>query len=93
VLLFIGASVVAPALARLYTRLGTIAPEGAMTETFGWLAVGFLVGSSGGSALGGLSVDAIGPRWTFFLAGCAALLSVGAILVASRRAGLRALDR
>jgi MFS family permease len=93
VLLFIGASVVAPSLARLYTRLGTIAPEGAVTETFGWLAVGFLVGSSGGSALGGLSVDAIGPRLTFLLAGCAALLSVGAIAVGSRRAELRPADR
>lgn len=93
ILLFVGASVVAPALARLYTRLGAIAPDGAMTETFGWLAVGFLIGSSGGSALGGLSVDAIGPRWTFLMAGCAALVSVAAIAAGSRRARLRVADR
>jgi predicted MFS family arabinose efflux permease len=93
VILFVGAAAVAPALARLYTRIGAIAPEGATTETFGWLAVGFLVGSSGGSALGGLSVDAIGPRPTFLLAGGAALLSIAAISAGSRRAKLRAVDR
>lgn len=93
VLLFIGAAAVAPALARLYTRLGSIAPDGATTETFGWLAVGFQVGSSAGSSVGGISVDAAGPRLTFLFAGAAALLSVLAIVGGSRRARQRAVAR
>jgi predicted MFS family arabinose efflux permease len=67
---------VAPTLARLYTRMGSVAGEGTTTEAFGWLAVGFLIGSSLGSTLGGLSVDTIGPRWTFLVAGAVALCAV-----------------
>lgn len=93
VILFVGGAAVAPALARLYTRLGAVAPAGATTETFGWLAVGFLAGSSSGSALGGISVDAIGSRPTFALAGAAALAAVATIAAGSRRARIRALDR
>ncbi len=93
VILFIGGAAVAPALARLYTRLGSVAPAGATTETFGWLAVGFLVGSSAGSSLGGISVDALGARPTFALAGAAALVSVAAIAQGSRRSRQPAPDR
>lgn len=75
ILLFSGVAV-APTLARLYTRMGAAAGQGSTTEAFGWLAVGFLVGSSAGSALGGLSVEAIGARWTFLFAGLAALCAV-----------------
>jgi predicted MFS family arabinose efflux permease len=78
ILLFSGAAV-APTLARLYTRMGSVAGEGTSTEAFGWLAVGFLVGSSLGATLGGLSVDTVGPRWTFLLAGMAALCAVAVI--------------
>jgi MFS family permease len=78
ILLFSGVAV-APTLARLYTRMGSVAPDGTTTEAFGWLAVGFLVGSSLGSTLGGLSVDTVGPRWTFLLAGMVALCAVGVI--------------
>jgi predicted MFS family arabinose efflux permease len=73
-------------LARLYTRLGAVAPPGATTETFGWLAVGFLIGSSAVASIGGLSVDTLGPRPTFVLAGAAALLSLAAIAAGSKRA-------
>jgi MFS family permease len=72
---------VAPTLARLYTRMGSVAREGTTTEAFGWLAVGFLVGSSLGSTLGGVSVDAIGPRWTFLLAGIVALCAAPVVLL------------
>jgi MFS family permease len=80
-ILCLSGGAVAPALARLYTRMGAVASEGATTEAFGWLAVGFLVGSSLGSTLGGVSVDVIGPRWTFVLAGAAALCAVPVISV------------
>jgi predicted MFS family arabinose efflux permease len=76
VILFASGAAVAPALARLYTRMGVIAPAGATTESFGWLAVGFQVGSSVGAAVGGLSVDAIGARSTFAVAGAGALLGL-----------------
>jgi predicted MFS family arabinose efflux permease len=72
VILFMGSTVNAPALARLYTRMGTVAPSGATTEAFGWLSVGFQVGSSLGAALGGISVDGPGARLTFAIAGAAA---------------------
>jgi MFS family permease len=75
ILLFSGAAV-APTMARLYTRMGAVAGAGSTTEAFGWLAVGFLVGSSLGSTLGGVSVDSVGPRWTFLFAGLAALCAV-----------------
>jgi predicted MFS family arabinose efflux permease len=90
-ILFLSGAAVAPTLARLYTRMGAAAGEGTRTEAFGWLAVGFLIGSSAGSALGGVLVDAIGPRWTFLLAGVAALCAVPIISlrrpVPSRHAG------
>ena len=82
ILLFSGAAV-APTMARLYTRMGSVAPEGQTTEAFGWLAVGFLAGSSLGSTLGGVSVDSVGPRWTFLFAGLAAMSAVA--VIAARR--------
>jgi predicted MFS family arabinose efflux permease len=82
-ILFVSGAAVAPALARLYTRMGAVAPVGAVTESFGWLAVGFQVGSAIGAALGGLCVDAIGARMTFAVAGGAALLGLIAIRVGS----------
>jgi predicted MFS family arabinose efflux permease len=66
-------------LARLYTRMGAVAPTGSATEAFGWLSVGFQIGSSVGAATGGLSVDGLGPRATFAIAGAAALTSLLAI--------------
>jgi MFS family permease len=80
VVLFCSGAAVAPTLARLYTRMGMAAGEGSTTEAFGWLAVGFLVGSSLGAALGGLSVDSLGARWTFALAGAAAMCAVPIVL-------------
>jgi predicted MFS family arabinose efflux permease len=84
VLLFAGSTVNAPALARLYTRMGSIAPSGATTEAFGWLSVGFQVGSSMGAALGGLSVDGPGARATFLIAGAAAV-TIGVLAIRWRQ--------
>jgi MFS family permease len=78
-ILFASGAAIAPALARLYTRLGAVAPPAAATESFGWLAVGLQVGSSLGAAVGGWAVDGIGARWTFTLAGLATLSGLAAI--------------
>jgi MFS family permease len=79
VILFCSGGAIAPTLARLYTRMGTIAPQGRTTESFGWLAVGFLAGGALGSTFGGAAVDAVGSRWTLVLSGlallCAALIA------------------
>jgi MFS family permease len=86
VLLFVGGAAVAPGLARLYSRVGAVAPAGASTEAFGWIAVGLLAGSSVGAALGGVAVDTVGPRWTFLLAAVApAVVAVGVVGWAKRR--------
>jgi MFS family permease len=89
VILFIGGAAVAPSMARLYSRIGAVAPEGASTEAFGWLAVGFLAGSSTGSALGGLTVAHLGARAAFALAGAAAASAAVVIAVGSRRTRTR----
>ena len=81
VVLFFGGSTVAPGLARLYARVGAAAPEGASTEAFGWIAVGLLAGSSVGAAIGGVVVDAFGPRTDFLLAGVAPAITGLAVLL------------
>jgi MFS family permease len=83
-ILALGGCAVAPTFARLYARISAVAGEGSTTEAFGWLALGFLVGVSAGSAVGGISTDAVGPRWTFVLAGAVALAA--APLIALRGA-------
>jgi predicted MFS family arabinose efflux permease len=90
VILFATGAAIAPALARLYTRVGSVAPTASPTEAFGWLAVGLQVGASLGSALGGLSVDAIGARWTFALSGIAA--SLGLVVINRSRVASNGAD-
>jgi MFS family permease len=85
VVLFVGGSTVAPGLARLYARVGAVAPAGASTEAFGWIAVGLLAGSSIGAALGGVVVDALGPRTDFLLAAVAPAATGIAVLLWLRR--------
>jgi predicted MFS family arabinose efflux permease len=86
VILFVGGAAVAPSMARLYSRIGAVAPDGGSTEAFGWLAVGFLAGSSTGSAVGGLTVEHLGARAAFALAGVATASAALVVFVASRRA-------
>ena len=85
VVLFLGGSTIAPGLARLYARVGAVAPEGASTEAFGWVAVGLLAGSSIGAALGGLVVDWLGARADFLLAAVAPAITGLAVLAWLRR--------
>lgn len=78
VILFLGGTTIAPGLARLYARVGVIAPPGHSTEAFGWVAVGLLAGSSAGAALGGLVVDSFGARTDLLLAGAVPVLGASA---------------
>jgi MFS family permease len=84
-ILFVGGATIAPGLARLYARVGAVAPDGAATEAFGWVAVGLLAGSSIGAALGGVVVDDLGPRVDFLLAAVAPAALGLAVLVWLRR--------
>jgi predicted MFS family arabinose efflux permease len=85
VILFVGGMTIAPALGRLYTRVAGVVPEGATIEAFAWIGVGFLAGSSLGSALGGVTVAAWGARATFLLAGAVPVLLAGVLLAVTRR--------
>lgn len=78
VLLFAGGMSIAPGLARLYSRIGAVAPEGASTEAFSWVAVGLLAGAAVGAVAGGVCVQHIGARATLLLSAAApALVAVG----------------
>jgi predicted MFS family arabinose efflux permease len=70
---------IAPSLARLYTRIGRIAPEGSTTEAFGWLGTAFLLGTAAGSSLGGITVDGLGARPALAISGLVAVC--GAVFV------------
>lgn len=92
-ILLVGGATVAPSLGRLYARVGAVAPDGAGTEAFAWVGVGLLVGSSVGSALGGLTVDALGPRAAFALAAVPPAVAGVALLGWLRREGSAELRR
>jgi MFS family permease len=85
VIMFAGGMVIAPSLGRLYARVGAIVPEVAATEAFAWIGVGLLAGSSVGSALGGVTIDAWGPRPSFLLAAALPAVVASLLLVAGRR--------
>jgi len=89
-ILFGGGAAIAPAFARLYGAIAASVPESGTAEAFAWLGVGFLVGSSVGAAMGGFSVDALGPRPTFLLAAAVPAVFASAVLVADwfRRSAL-----
>jgi len=87
-LLFAGGMAIAPALARLYSRVGAVAPEGASTEAFSWIAVGLLAGASVGAVAGGVCVQAIGARETLLLSAAApALVALVLLRWARERVG------
>ena len=90
-LLFVGGMTIAPALARLYSRIGAVAPEGTSTEAFSWVAVGLLAGASVGAALGGVCVQHIGARETLLLSAAPPAL-VAVSLVSWARGRMRTSD-
>jgi predicted MFS family arabinose efflux permease len=85
VIIFVAGATVAPGLARLYSRVGASAPEGAATEAFGWMAVGMLTGASVGAAFGGAGVDLWGPRWTMLLGSAPTFVLTSLALLRWRR--------
>jgi hypothetical protein len=85
VILFVGGTVVAPGLGRLYARVAVVVPEVAATEAFAWIGVGLLAGSSLGAAAGGVTVDALGARAAFLLASVVPASAATALIVRSRR--------
>jgi predicted MFS family arabinose efflux permease len=90
VIMFAGGMVIAPALGRLYARVGAIVPDVAATEAFAWIGVGLLAGSSVGAALGGVTVDAWGSRPSFLLAAALPALVATILLLTGRRQAARA---
>lgn len=89
VILFGSGMAIAPMMARLYALMAAAAGDASKTEAFGWLAVGFLVGTSLGSAVGGVSIDALGARWTFIFAGLAALCAVPVLVLRRQVTSMR----
>jgi MFS family permease len=87
VLLFIGGSSVAPALAGTNGLLDRVAPTGALTESFTWLTTGLLGGISVGGVVGGALADGPGASWALGAAAVASAL--GALLALARRPALR----
>lgn len=82
VILAVGGVTISPSLARLYTRIGAVAPAVATTEAFGWLAAAFFAGQALGSAVAGQLVRDIGARPTFVVA--ASMATVGLFLLPRR---------
>jgi predicted MFS family arabinose efflux permease len=85
VVLVISGLALAPSLARLYTRIGLVAPDGATTEAFGWLSTAFLIGTAAGSSLGGVTVERLGSRPALAVSAAVALGGAGAIALKARR--------
>lgn len=75
----------APMLSCLYSLVGRVAPDGAVTEAFTVCGAAMAAGSAGGVALGGACVDLAGAPAAFGLAVGGAL--VGAAVAAAGRHG------
>lgn len=75
VLLFAGAAI-APTEATLYAMVDNAAPDGTLTEAFGWLATAMAVGAAVGAAGAGIVTDRAGPTAAFGLAGGAGALAL-----------------
>lgn len=90
VILLLGGILIAPGLARLYAGVARIVPEAVATEAFAWISVGFMAGGALGSAIGGLTIDALGPRPTFLLAAVTPAVVTGVLLARPRAVPVQA---
>jgi MFS family permease len=86
VVLVAAGAMIAPVLATCYAMVDGVAPAGAVTEAFAWIATASAVGSSAGAALGGAIADTAGPAAAFVVAGAAGLLA--ALVAVARRTTL-----
>jgi MFS family permease len=82
----VAGAMIAPILASAYAMVDGAAPDGTVTEAFAWIATSTAIGSSAGSALAGVVVDAVSPAAAFGVAGAAAVLV--ALLAVARRSTL-----
>ncbi len=87
--LFVAGAAIAPTFASAYAMVDRVAPAGAVTEAFAWLATALAVGGAAGAAAGGAVADGAGPAAAFALAGGAGVV---AVLVTAARAHTLAED-
>jgi MFS family permease len=78
--LFVAGAAIAPMYASVYAMVDEVAPAGALTEAFAWLATAVSVGAAAGAAAAGSLVDSVGPQAAFGLAGAAGGLAVALAL-------------
>jgi MFS family permease len=79
--LFLAGAAIAPTYASAYAMVDAVAPAGAVTEAFAWLATAVSVGAAAGAAAGGALVDTAGPGAAFGCAGAAGALAVAVALL------------
>jgi MFS family permease len=73
----------APALSGIYHSVQAVAPAGAVTESYSWISVGTLAGSTAGTSLAGILISRNGAGAGFALAG--GLLAFATLVVLSGR--------
>ena len=77
--LFGAGSMIAPVMAAVSERLGTLTPEAARAEVFGWMATAGTVGMALGSAVAGSITEVAGVPWVFGFA--TTMMLVAAVLL------------
>ena len=75
-ILFVAGSAIAPTFASVNAMVERVAPAGAVTEAFAWLATAMSVGTAAGAAVGGTLVEQSGPAAAFILAGIAGAVAL-----------------
>ena len=83
VLVFVAGLPIAPGFAASYSLVDAAARRGTAAEAFAWIGTAVSTGIAGGTALGGLLVDAVSVRAAFALGLCGAALAL--ILAAAGR--------
>ena len=82
VALLIAGATIAPTCASVYAMVERVAPRGAVTEAFAWLATALAVGSAAGAAAAGPFADEVGATAAFGFAAAAG--AVATVVVALR---------
>jgi MFS family permease len=84
-LLITGGLAVAPAISVQFGLIGTLAPEGSVTEAFTWLLSASLAGSALGNAAGGAVAQVGGARLALLVPAALAAVGCGLSLTGGRR--------
>jgi predicted MFS family arabinose efflux permease len=90
-LMLVAGFFIAPSFATTWAVLADVAPRGTVTEANTWMTTGFGTGIALGGALGGWVVEESDPAAGFLMG--AAVLLLGAALVAVRTGTLRDVER